>query len=332
VRLATIDDGSRDGRLVVVSGDGSRYAEPDAVTTMQQALDEWHDTEAVLRRLAERVESGAGSTMSSVKLRAPLPRAWQWLDASAFDAHGELMQKAFGHDPIETDKPLMYQGMSHLFFGPTDDVPFVSEEEGIDFEGEFGVVVDDVPMGIGADDALDHIKLVVLINDWSLRTIAPKEMKTGFGWIQAKPACSVAGFAVTPDTLGEAWRDGRVHLNLIVQWNGAPFGRANGGAMSVGLHTLIAHAAATRPLCAGTIIGSGTVANADYDEVGSSCISERRGIEIIEHGEPRTPFMRFGDRVRMEARLPDGQLPFGAIDQRVVEYSVQTTGEDAGAT
>ena len=164
-----------------------------------------------------------------------------------------------------------------------------------------------------------HIKLVVLINDWSLRTIAPKEMKTGFGWVQAKPACSVAPFAVTPDELGDAWADGRVQLNLEVRWNGEQFGNAHGGAMSVGFHELVAHAAATRSLCAGTIIGSGTVSNDNYREVGSSCISERRSIEMIDKGKPVTPFMSFGDSIFMEAKNTDGSVLFGAINQRVVQ-------------
>ena len=165
---------------------------------------------------------------------------------------------------------------------------------------------------------MQHIKLIVQINDWSLRVLAPIEMKTGFGWIQAKPACSVAPFAVTPDDLGDAWQNGRVNLDLDVQWNGKQFGRANGGAMNVGFHELVEHAAATRSLCAGTIIGSGTVSNPNYREVGSSCIAERRGIEILDYGEPRTPFMHFGDTVSMEARRADGGILFGRIEQRVV--------------
>jgi fumarylacetoacetate (FAA) hydrolase len=228
------------------------------------------------------------------------------------------MQLAFGLPPIETDLPLMYQGLSHQFLGAADDVPFPSEDDGIDFEGEFGVITDEVPMGITAHDALGHIKLIVQINDWSLRAIAPIEMKTGFGWIQAKPACSVAPFAATPDELGPAWDDGRVHLDLAIDLNAKRFGNANGAAMDFGFHELVAHAARTRWLPAGTIIGSGTVSNPDFRVVGSSCISERRSIEMIDQGAPRTGFLRFGDRVRMEARLPDGSAVFGAIDQRVV--------------
>jgi fumarylacetoacetate (FAA) hydrolase len=194
------------------------------------------------------------------------------------------------------------------------DLP--TEDPDIDFEGEFGVIVDDVPMGTGDADAMHHIRLVVQINDWSLRKLAGPEMRTGFGWVQAKPACSVAPFAVTPEELGSAWAAGRVCLDLLVDWNGERFGAANGAAMGVGFHELIAHAAATRDLCAGTIIGSGTVSNENYREIGSSCIAERRGIEIVDDGAPRTGFMKFGDRVRMEALGPDGVSVFGAIDQQ----------------
>ena len=319
MKLATIVNGERDGALVVVSPDGQRYLAAGNVSTMQQAIEKWADCQSELRDLHERLAEGAGEPADSVRFAAPLPRAWQWLDGSAYDTHGDLMQRAFKLDPIEHDKPLMYQGMSHIFYGPNDDIRFPDEKDGIDFEGEFGVIVDDVPMGVSAEDAMQHIRLLVQINDWSLRVIAPKEMKTGFGWIQAKPACSAAPFAVTPDELGEHWADGRVQLNLRVEWNGELFGNAHGGAMSVGFHELVAHAAATRTLCAGTIIGSGTVSNENYREIGSSCISERRGIELIDAGTPSTPFMSFGDKVIMEARTADGDILFGAIDQRVVK-------------
>ncbi|MFK8031899.1 MAG: fumarylacetoacetate hydrolase family protein [Gammaproteobacteria bacterium] len=319
MKLATLSDGSRDGRLVVVSGDGTRYLAPDDTSTLQQAIDSWGTCVSGLQVLYNRLETGEGKAVQASDFAAPLPRAWQWLDGSAYDTHGELMQKAFNLPPIESDKPLMYQGMSHRFYGPVEDVPFVSEADGIDFEGEFGVIVDDVPMGTSVEDALDHIKLLVQINDWSLRTIAPKEMKTGFGWVQAKPACSVAPLAVTPDELGDAWADGRVHLPLEVRLNDEPFGRAQGADMSVGFHELVAHAAATRELCAGTIIGSGTVSNDNYAKVGSSCLSERRAIEMIDAGKPSTPFMSFGSSVYMEARMPDDSVLFGAINQRVVE-------------
>jgi fumarylacetoacetate (FAA) hydrolase len=312
VRLATRADSTRDGELVVVSAAGSHCvaAGPDWPNLLA-AIEDWSRAEPGLRSL------DASEPLDPTTLRAPLPRTWQWLDGSAFQTHADLMQVAFGHDALPGDKPLMYQGLSDPFLGPVEDVRLPDEAHGIDFEGEFGVIVDFVPMGTGPAEAMAHIKLIVQINDWSLRALAVPEMKTGFGWIQAKPACSMAPFAVTPDELGEAWRDGRVCLDLLIDWNGAPFGAANGREMGFGFHELIAHAAATRDLAAGTVIGSGTVANADYASVGSSCISERRAIEIIAGGKPETPFMRFGDRVRMEARAADGLAPFGAIDQRV---------------
>lgn len=207
--------------------------------------------------------------------------------------------------------------MSDRFYGPTADVKFPSEEDGIDFEGEFGIITDAVPMGISAVNAREHIRLVVQINDWSLRRIAPIEMRTGFGWIQAKPASSMAPVAVTPDELGGHWRDARVDLPLQVDWNGKRFGAANGYAMSVGFDQLIAHAAYSRDLVAGTVIGSGTVSNENYRDVGSSCIAERRGIEMVDLGEPKTGFMKFGDTVRMESALPDGTPLFGIIEQRI---------------
>lgn len=318
MKLATLDNGSTDGRLVVVSDDGSRCLEPESFTTLQQAIEQWSTAHEHCRILAEQLAAGKGWPVTPTQFMAPLPRAWQWLDGSAFDSHGELMQKAFKHEPIERDKPLMYQGMSHRFYGPLDDMPFPRAEDGIDFEGEFGVITDEVPMGISAEGALAHIKLLVLINDWSLRNLAVPEMKTGFGWIQAKPACAMAPFAVTPDAAGTAWRDGRLHLDLQVDWNGSHFGNPNGGAMSVGFHELIAHAAATRSLCAGTLIGSGTVSNANYRDTGSTCISERRGIEMIDSGAAKTDYMHYGDQVRMQANLPDGTSLFGVLDQQVV--------------
>ena len=318
MKLATLDNGTADGRLVVVSNDGSRCLEPESFTTLLQAIENWSQAQEHCRMLAEQLAAGKGRPVTPSQFMAPLPRAWQWLDGSAFDSHGELMQQAFKHEPIERDKPLMYQGMSHRFYGPLEDMPFPRAEDGIDFEGEFGVITDAVPMGISAEEALSHIKLLVLVNDWSLRNLAVPEMKTGFGWIQAKPACSMAPFAVPPDVAGPAWQDGRLHLDLQVVWNGKHFGNPNGGAMSVGFHELIAHAAATRSLCAGTIIGSGTVSNANYRDTGSTCISERRGIEMIDSGVPQTGFMQYGDRVQMQADMPDGSSLFGLLDQQVV--------------
>ncbi|HZU64230.1 MAG TPA: fumarylacetoacetate hydrolase family protein [Novosphingobium sp.] len=317
MRLATLRDGSPDGALAVISADGARYLAAPGLSLLA-AIGDWGRAEPVLQRLAAGVAAGQGGRLDPARLQAPLPRTWQWLDGSAFLQHGKLMQVAFHLPPIETDRPLMYQGLSDRFYGPTDDIPLPSEADGIDFEGEYAVITDAVPMGTSAADAAGHIRLIVQLNDWSLRAIAPVEMKTGFGWVQAKPACSMAPFAITPDELGAAWADGRVGADLHVAWNGAAFGQPNGAEMSVSFADLVAHAARTRDLVAGTLIGSGTVSNAAYATVGSACISERRAIEIIAAGQPATPFMGFGDAVRMEARLPDGRCPFGAIDQRVI--------------
>ncbi|MGP7795588.1 fumarylacetoacetate hydrolase family protein [Sphingomonas sp. CLY1604] len=316
MRLATIDDGTRDGALVVVSRDGARMmSASETAPTLQRALESWSGAEPALRALFSRLEAGQGVAVGTATFAAPLPRAWQWLDGSAFPNHGVLMQKAFDLPALPAGRPLMYQGLSHRFLSGAEDVPLPSEDDGIDFEGEFGVIVDDVPMGCPADEALDHVKLVVMINDWSLRSIAPIEMRTGFGWVQAKPACSMAPFAVTPEMLGDVWRDGRVHLPLVVEVNGERFGSPDGSEMAYGFHELIAHAARTRDLPAGTVIGSGTVSNEEHAIVGSTCISERRAIEMIETGGPLTPFLAFGARVSMRA---GDASPFGSLDQRVV--------------
>ncbi|KLE35920.1 fumarylacetoacetate hydrolase family protein [Aurantiacibacter luteus] len=313
MRLATLRDGTPDGRLIVVSPDGESYAEAPA-QTLQAALDDWDKVAPQLGALTQ-----FPNRLDRSRLAAPMPRAWQWLDGSAYTAHGDLMDKVFGVTKPKIDFPLMYQGASDRFYGASDDVPFPSEDLGIDFEGEFGVIVDHVPMGTDAGAAMERIRLVVQINDWSLRSLAGPEMATGFGWVWAKPHCSMAPFAVTPDELGGAWRNGRVCLDLLVDWNGERFGAANGEPMAYGFHELVARAARTRHLVAGTIIGSGTVSNADFREVGSSCIAERRGIEIVDEGAPRTEFMRFGDTVRMEAVAASGESPFGVIEQRVVQ-------------
>lgn len=318
MRLATLKAGGPDGTLIAVSPEGTRYRDVSAIApTLQAALERWPD---VLPKLAAL--SDFDRALSPDALAAPLPRAWQWLDGSVFASHGALMDKVLGitKDPVAF--PLMYQGVSDTFYGPTEDVPMTDEALGIDFEGEFGVIVDFVPRGISAADAIAHIKLIVQINDWSLRALAGPEMRTGFGWLQAKPPCAMAPFAITPDEIGAHWHDGRVALDLHVDWNGERFGAANGGPMGYGFHELVAHAARTRNLVAGTVIGSGTVSNEDYREVGSSCIAERRGIEMVDEGKARTEFMRFGDRVRMEGVLPDGRGPFGIVDQKVVKARV----------
>lgn len=324
MKLATLKNGSRDGTLVIVSRDLKWALDASSVApTLQQAIEHWDSVEPRLRALSTGLNAGTAAdafAFDPSQAMAPLPRAYQWCDGSAFLSHGALMQKAFNLEPIEgvEHTPLMYQGAGDDFIGAHDDIPLPSESQGIDFEGEFGVLVDDVPMGCPAAQALQHIKLIVQINDVSLRALAPREMRTGFGFLQAKPSSSFAPLAITPDELGDAWRDGRVHLPLQVHWNGQWFGHPHGGQMTFGFAQLIAHAALTRQLRAGTLIGSGTVSNAERS-VGSACIAERRAIEMIEHGAARTGFMRFGDRVHMEVLDSDGQSLFGAINQRVVK-------------
>jgi fumarylacetoacetate (FAA) hydrolase len=321
MKLGTIADGSRDGRLVVVSSDFQRAVRAEGIaTSLQEAIERWSHVEQNLRSLADGLAAGSANGFFDFGDRpmAPLPRAWQWLDASTYESHLDLMATAFGIAKPAQDRPLIYQGVSDRFYGPRDDVPFVSEAHGIDFEGEFAVIVDDVPMGVTQEQARSHIVLLVQVNDWSLRALAPAEFKTGFGWLHAKPPCSLAPVAVTPDELGDAWRDGRPGLTLEIDWNGKRFGAANGYPMSYSFPELIAYAAQTRPLSAGTIVGGGTVSNDNFREVGSSCIGERRGIEMLDLGEARTSYMRFGDTIRMEARTPDGKPLFGAIDSRVV--------------
>ena len=319
MKLMTLKNGTPDGRLHIVSKDQSRVIPSETAITMQNALDDWTALEADLIAEYNALNSGSeGSAYNAADAMAPLPRAWQWLDGSAFDSHGDLMNVVFGLEKMDLNgRPLMYQGVSDTFFGPEDDIPMVTEDDYIDFEGEFGVIVDEVPINSDAKSAKQHIRLIVQINDWSLRRLAPIEMKTGFGWVQAKPPCSVAPVAVTPDELGEFWRDTRVDLPLNVKWNGNQFGAANGYAMSSGFDDLVAHAAYSRRLVAGTIIGSGTVSNENYREIGSSCIAEKRGIELLDLGAPKTSFMSFGDSVEMETKLPDGSPLFGIIKQNV---------------
>lgn len=322
MKLATLPNGTPDGRLHIVSRDLSRAVAAGIAETMQMALEQW---ETVLPQLTAQYDAlnagqvGGEIAFDTAQALAPLPRAWQWLDGSAFDSHGELMDAIFGIKKEKTGRPLMYQGVSNQFYGACQDVKFPSEADDIDFEGEFGVITDAVPLGVDKETALKHIRLIVQINDWSLRRLAPIEMKTGFGWVQAKPPCSVAPVAVTPDELGAAWRDARVDLELSVFWNGDKFGAANGYHMSCGFDDLVAHAAYSRDLVAGTVIGSGTVSNKNFREIGSSCIAERRGIEVLDKGAAETPFMRFGDTVKMNVQLEDGSTLFGAIDQKVVK-------------
>jgi fumarylacetoacetate (FAA) hydrolase len=322
MKLATLKNGSKDGRLVVVSRDLRRAVDATSIApSLLAAVESWSQSSPPLRALYDALNAGNAQgafDFDPSQAAAPLPRAPQWCDGSAFLNHGRLMEKAFNIPPIpDMDKiPLMYQGGSDDMLGPQDDLPLPDEAHGIDFEGEFGVIVDDVPMGCPALLARSRIVLLVQINDVSLRAFGPREMRTGFGFFQAKPSSSFAPVAVTPDEIGEAWRDARVGLDLQVEYNGQWFGDPNGREMNFGFDQLIAHAAATRRLRAGTIIGSGTVSN-EGGKKGSACIAERRAIEAIADGAPKTPFMKFGDRVRMEARWQDRPV-FGAIDQRVV--------------
>ena len=324
MKFATYHDGSRDGQLWIVSRDLARAVPATGIaSSLLEALESWDSIAPRLEALSARLNAGEEPFATAFDPRrclAPLPRAPQWLDASAFLNHGRLMDKAFNNPPnpdFETI-PLVYQGASDDFRGPLADVEFPDEALMIDMEGEFGVILGDVPMGTDAAAALDAVRLVVQINDWSLRAVGAREMRAGFGFLQAKPSTAFAPIAVTPDELGSAWQGGRVNGVLRVEINGREVGRANGLEMHFSFGEIIAHCARTRRLSAGTIVGSGTVSNADRS-AGSSCISEIRVIEILDEGAARTPFLSFGDRVRMEARMPDGDAPFGVIDQRVVK-------------
>jgi len=324
MKFATLKDGSLDGRLVVVSRDlREAVAAPRIAPTLLDALQRWDAVRVPLQDLSDALNAGRADgtfAFDPAACAAPLPRCPQWLDGSAFLNHGRLMEQAFNTPPIpDFDTiPVMYQGASDDFLGPCDEVLLPDEADGIDFEGEFGVVCGGVPMSVSAEAALGCIRLIVQVNDWSLRALGPREMKTGFGFLQAKPSPAFAPVAVTPDELGDAWDGGRVRMPLHVQWNGERFGEPDGGEMNFHFGELIAHAARTRKLSAGTIVGSGTVSNVSR-AAGSACIAERRVIEKIDLGEIRTGFMSFGDRVRMQAHFADGREgPFGAIDQRAM--------------
>jgi fumarylacetoacetate (FAA) hydrolase len=327
VKLASLRTATPDGRLIVVSTRLERAVSAAAIApTLQIAIETWQSSGPRLEQLYRDLNAGAAAdsfALDCASLAAPLPRAPQWLDGSAFLSHAELMEKVFNVPPIEgkTELPLMYQGGSDDLLGATQDMPLPSEADGIDFEGEVAVMLDRVPMGTSVAQAGAHIKLLMLANDWSLRALAQREFKIGFGWVQSKPATSFSPVAVTPDELGDAWRAARVHLPLLLEWNGGHFGRPHAGAMHFGFDELVAHAARTRNLAAGTIIGSGTVSNPEFREVGSACIAERRGIEVVDTGKPTTSYMRFGDRVRIDMRDHQGRSIFGAIDQRVTKAS-----------
>src|SRR5690554_2030407 len=335
MKLGTVNDGSRDGQLVVVSRDIKRAVKvPEIAQTLQQAIENWSsvesDLEGVYRALNEGGVEGAFQVEPDA-MAAPLPRAYQWADGSAYLNHVKLVRMARGAEVPESfwQDPLMYQGGSDKFTGATQNIVAGSEEWGIDFEGEIAVITDDVPMGVSSEEAAGHIKLLMLVNDVSLRNLIPGELAKGFGFFQSKPASSFSLVAVTPDELGSSWKDGRVHLPLTVHLNGKEFGRPDSGPdMVFSFPDLVAHAAKTRELGAGSIVGSGTVSNPDKDGgpgkpiddggVGYSCLAEVRMVETILRGKPETSFMKFGDRVRMEMFGEDGQSIFGAIEQTVV--------------
>ena len=325
MKLASLK-GGRDGRLAVVSRDLSRAIVATGIApTLQAALDDWANARPALASLAESLESGraGGTAFDPAEALSPLPRAHHWVDGSAYVNHVELVRKARGATMPESfwTDPLVYQGGSDDFLPPTADAPFASEDWGIDLEGEIAVVTDDVPMGVDAAAARGHVQLLMLVNDWSLRNLIPGELAKGFGFYQSKPATAFSPVAVTPDELGDAWRDARVHLPLVVHVNGGPFGRPNAGVdMTFDFGQLIAHAAKTRRLGAGSIVGSGTVSNRDRS-AGSTCLAERRMLETLDRGKPMTPFLSFGDRVRIEMLDAAGRSIFGAIDQRVVRAS-----------
>ena len=282
MKLATLDDGTADGRLLIVTPDLTRYAPALAAPTLQSALDRWLDIEAPLRAEAAALEEdqSAGTPLNFDDLMAAMPRSYQFLDGSAFLAHNHILADAWGYERrTPADPPLMYQGLSDRFLAPSGTAWFRSIADDIDFEAEYGVITDEVPIGADEEEALRHIRLLVVINDWSLRAFGPAEMKAGFGFIHAKPPSAISAIAVTPDELGAAWREGRIHLPLIIRRGPEVFGQPDGGEMTYDFRALVAHAATTRSLCAGTVIGSGTVSSQDAEAVGSGCIAERRALD-----------------------------------------------------
>jgi fumarylacetoacetate (FAA) hydrolase len=327
MKLGSLKEGGRDGTLIVVDQELKRAVRASAVApTLQKALDDWANTMPKLRSLAEllRDDKAPGSfELDTSALAAPLPRAYQWADGSAYVVHVELVRKARGVEmpPSFWTDPLMYQGGSDSFLGPNDEIEMADEAWGIDFEGEVGVMVDDVPMGISPEAARKHIRLVTILNDVSLRNVIVAELAKGFGFFHGKPATAFAPVAVTPDELGDAWDGARLNLPLISTLNGKEFGHPNAATdLTFDFGQLIGHAAKTRHLEAGTIVGSGTVANRDA-AAGCSCIAERRVRETIETGKPSTPFMKFGDHIRIEMFDRAGKSIFGAVDQKVVRYT-----------
>jgi fumarylacetoacetate (FAA) hydrolase len=324
LKLATLKDGTRDGRLIVVKRDNSAYAlATNVALTLQAALDDWAHKEPQLRALAAQLEGGTVQSrpLEVSALLSPLPRAYEWIDGSAYLNHVMLVRKARGAEPPPTLKtdPLVYQGGSGDFLAPTADIPLADEAWGLDFESEVCVILDDTPQGTKASEAERHIKLLMLCNDVSLRNLIPDELAKGFGFFQGKPATAFSPFAITPDELGPAWRDGRVHLRLRSILNGQLVGDTDAGPeMHFSFHDLIQHICKTRSFTAGTILGSGTVSNADRSR-GVSCLAERRMIEKLEEGQAKTPFMKPGDTIEIEMLDPEGRGLFGRISQKVVK-------------
>lgn len=326
MKLATLKDGSRDGALIIVDRLGTRYvAASHIAANLQSALDRWQVAEQPLLALSKKLETSAsiGQPLDVTKLHSPLPRAYEWVDGSAYINHIVLVRKSRNAEPPETlrTEPLVYQGGSGVFIGPTDNIPLGDKAWGLDFESEVCVILDDVPMGTTKEEAGKHIKLVMLANDVSLRGLIPAELAKGFGFFQSKPATAFSPFAVTPDELGDSWQGGRLHLPLKTIYNDQLFGDPNAGPeMFFGFHELIAHLAKTRSYTAGTILGSGTVSNEDRAR-GSSCLAEKRCIEQIDHGKITTPFMDVGDRIEIEMFGSDGVSIFGRIKQKVVPFT-----------
>ncbi len=324
MKLATLRDGTRDGRLLVVRRDGQAAAPaPTPWRTMQAALDDWDAALPALRALAAELDGHQldGITIEPARLMAPLPRAYEWVDGSAYLNHVILVRKARGAEPPDTLKtdPLVYQGGASEMLGPREAITLHDPAWGLDYESEVAVVLGDTPLGTTAAAAAGCVRLVMIANDVTLRNLVPTELAKGFGFFQSKPATAFAPFAVTPDELGDAWQDGRLHARVRSTYNGKVIGDCDSGPeMHFSFHQLVAHIAKTRRFTAGTILGSGTVSNADRAR-GVSCLAERRMIETIETGKPSTPFMKVGDTIAIEAFLPDGTSPFGAIEQVVVK-------------
>ncbi|KLI98601.1 fumarylacetoacetate hydrolase family protein [Luteimonas sp. FCS-9] len=327
MKLGSLKEGGRDGTLIVVSRELATAVRATGVAaTLQQALDDWSNAAPRLNALYESLNAGDADgvfDLDVARLAAPLPRAYEFVDGSAYLPHVERVRRARGAEVPESfyTDPLMYQATSAGFYGPRDTVKVTSEDHGIDLEAEIVVVTDDVPMAATPAQAAGHIQLVGLVNDVSLRNLIPGELAKGFGFLQSKPRSALSPVFVTPDELGEAWRDNKVHLPLLTHVNGAWFGAPDAGVdMQFDFAQLIAHAARTRPLTAGTIVGSGTIANADTGK-GASCFAERRTVETLEHGAPKTPFLSFGDTVRIEMLDASGASIFGAIEQVVERHA-----------